>query len=334
MRVAVDAMGGDRAPRVVVEGAVAAVRETGVGVTLVGAPDVLRAELDRVVGSAALDITIAPAAEVVGMGEAPARALRRKPQASIKVAAELVANGEADALFSAGNTGAIVLAAYTALGLLEGAERPALAATLPTQTGAAVLLDVGANANCRPHHLLTFGIMGAVFARVGLGNGEPRVGLLSIGEEETKGNALTREAHALLKSSRLRFIGNVEARDVYSGAADVVVCDGFTGNVVLKVSEGVVEMLEAVWRQGAGSDPGPLGPSAAVEAFERFRTRVDYSEYGGAPLLGVAGVCIVGHGRSSEKAVRNAIVMAHRFAIDGLVPRLQQELSVLQGMTS
>ncbi|MCX6539271.1 MAG: phosphate acyltransferase PlsX [Acidobacteria bacterium] len=334
MRVAVDAMGGDRAPRVVVEGAVAAVRSTGVGVTLVGPPELLRAELDRVPDSAALDITIAPAADVVGMGETPARALRRKPQASIKVAAELVANGEAAALFSAGNTGATVLAAYTALGLLEGAERPALAATVPTQSGAAILLDVGANANCRPRHLLTFGIMGAVFARVSLGTGEPRVGLLSIGEEETKGNALTRDAHALLKSSRLQFIGNVEARDVYSGAADVVVCDGFTGNVVLKVSEGVVEMIDAVWRQVALSDRGTAGQSAAVEAFERFRTRVDYSEYGGAPLLGVAGVCIVGHGRSSEKAVRNAIVMAHRFATEGLVPRIQQELSLLQGMAS
>ncbi len=331
MRVAVDAMGGDRAPRVVVEGAVAAVRATGVGVTLVGPLELLRAELDRVPDRASLDITIVPAADVVGMGETPAKALRRKPQASIKVAAELVANGEADALFSAGNTGATVLAAYTALGLLEGAERPALAATVPTRSGAAVLLDVGANANCRPGHLLTFGIMGAVFARVGLGTGEPRVGLLSIGEEENKGNALTRDAHALLKSSRLQFIGNVEARDVYSGAADVVVCDGFTGNVVLKVSEGIVEMIDAVWQQGAAADRGTPAQSAAVDAFERFRTRVDYSEYGGAPLLGVAGVCIVGHGRSSEKAVRNAIVMAHRFATDGLVARIQQELSLLQG---
>jgi glycerol-3-phosphate acyltransferase PlsX len=335
MRVAVDAMGGDRAPRVVVEGAVAAARETGVGVTLVGASELLREQLSRLPGAASLDITIVSAADVIGMGETPARALRRKPHASIRIAAELVANGEADALFSAGNTGATVLAAYTALGLLQGAERPALAAVLPTRSGTAVLLDVGANANCRPRHLLTFGIMGAVFARVGLGTGEPRVGLLSIGEEETKGNALTRDAHALLKSSRLQFIGNVEARDVYSGAADVVVCDGFTGNVVLKVSEGVVEMIDAVWLQGALSEGGTTpGQSAAVDAFEQFRTRVDYSEYGGAPLLGVAGVCIVGHGRSSEKAVRNAIVMAHRFATDGLVPRIQQELSLLQGVAS
>jgi len=331
MRVAVDAMGGDRAPGVVVRGAAAAARATGMGIVLLGMPRMLRDILDDIVDSASLDMSIVDASDVVGMGESPAKALRRKPRASIKVAAELVANGEADALFSAGNTGATVLAAYTALGMLEGAERPALAATLPTRTGAAVLLDVGANANCRPRHLLTFGIMGDVFARVGLGAQNPRVGLLSIGEEETKGNALTRDAHALLKSSRLTFIGNVEARDVYSGAADVVVCDGFTGNVVLKVSEGFVEMIDAVWQHGAGFDGGSSGQSPAVMAFERFRTRVDYSEYGGAPLLGVAGVCIVGHGRSSEKAVCNAIVMAQRFAADGLVPRIRQELSLLQG---
>jgi len=327
-------MGGDRAPRVVVEGAVAAVRAAGVGVTLVGPLELLRAELERYPGASDLDIGIVSAADVVGMAESPARALRRKPQASIKIAAELVANGEAGALFSAGNTGATVLAAYTALGLLDGAERPALAATLPSRSGASVLLDVGANANCRPRHLLTFGIMGAVFARVGLGTSDPRVGLLSIGEEEIKGNALTREAHALLKASRLQFIGNVEARDVYSGAADVVVCDGFTGNVVLKLSEGIVDMIDGVCEEAAAVDGGASSPSAVVEAFARFRRRVDYSEYGGAPLLGVAGVCVVGHGRSSEKAVRNAIVMAHRFATDGLVPRIGQELSVLRGIAS
>jgi glycerol-3-phosphate acyltransferase PlsX len=334
MRVAVDAMGGDRAPRVVVEGAVAAARSAGIGVTLVGPADLLRAELDRVPGSARLDIAVVAAADVVEMGESPARSLRRKPQASITVAAELVASGQASALFSAGNTGATVLAAYSALGMLEGAERPALAATLPTQTGAAVLLDVGANANCRPRHLLTFGIMGAVFARVGLGTGEPRVGLLSIGEEEIKGNALTRNAHTLLKASPLQFIGNVEARELYSGAADVVVCDGFTGNVVLKVSEGIVEMIDAVWQQGLSPEPTTPELAAAVESFRRIRARVEYSEYGGAPLLGVNGVCIVGHGRSSERAVCNAIVMAHRFSADGLVPRIQQELSLLQGIAS
>jgi len=327
-RVAVDALGGDQAPRVIVEGAVAAVRAApGLAVTLVGPHGRVQDELDRIPGASALDIRIADAPDLVAMDESPAKALRRKPHATIKVAAELVARGEAAALFSAGNTGASVLAAYKAFGLIGGADRPALAATLPTQSGTAVLLDVGANANCRPDHLLTFGVMGAVFARVGLGTAHPRVGLLSIGEEESKGNALTRDAHALLKASGLRFIGNVEARDVYSGAADVVVCDGFTGNVVIKVSEGVAEMVDAVWQQGTVE----RSPSAAAapEAFERFRRRLDYSEYGGAPLLGVKGVCIVGHGRSSEKAVRNAIIMAHRFALEEMTARIEQELSVV-----
>jgi glycerol-3-phosphate acyltransferase PlsX len=244
------------------------------------------------------------------------------------VAAELVARGEAEALFSAGNTGATVLSARSALGLLPGAERPALAATVPTRRGVAVLLDVGANADCRPGHLLRFAVMGAVYARVGLEVRDPSIGLLSIGEEETKGNELTREAHRLLRRSSLGFVGNVEARDVYSGAADVVVCDGFTGNVALKVSEGLVEMVARLLEQEcsemfrAGGDI-----DGAREAVRRFLQRVDYSEYGGAPLLGVAGCCVVGHGRSSVKAVRNAVAMAHRFSANGLVSRLAHELA-------
>jgi len=316
-------MGGDHAPRVVVEGAVEAAASAGIGVTLVGPPDPIRAELDRLTGASAADIRIVPALETIEMGESPAKALRRKPQASIKVAADLVARGEAAALFSAGNTGASVLAACRAFGLIRGAERPALAAILPTRRGKAILLDVGANANCRPRHLLTFGVMGAVYAHVGFGAAQPKVALLSIGEEEIKGNALTREAHTLLRRSRLEFVGNVEARDVYAGGADVVVCDGFTGNVVIKVSEGIADMVEAVW-QGGDVDAPP-------HAFEQLRRSLDYSEYGGAPLLGVAGVCVVGHGRSSKKAVCNAIVMAHRFAAEGLAGRIEQELAVLRG---
>jgi glycerol-3-phosphate acyltransferase PlsX len=251
------------------------------------------------------------------------------------VAADLVARGEAAALFSAGNTGATVLAAHAAFGILPGAERPALAATVPTTRGVAVLLDVGANANCRPHHLVAFAVMGTVYARVGLDIADPSVGLLSIGEEDTKGNELTREAHRLLRATPLRFIGNVEARDLYSGAADVVVCDGFTGNVAIKVSEGIVGMVDALLAaEFSATQEAHGGYRLAREAFEHFRARVDYSEYGGAPLLGVARPCVVGHGRSSAKAVRNAILMAHRFAIGGLVPRLEQELSSLQGASS
>ncbi len=246
MRVAVDAMGGDHGPRVVVEGAISAARHADVGVTLVGTADQLRAELARQPDASRLDIRVVDADEAVGMGEQPAEALRRKPQTSIRVAADLVAQGEAAALFSAGNTGATVLTAYAAFGVLRGADRPALAATVPTTRGVAVLLDVGANAKCRPHHLVAFAVMGTVYARVMLDVAHPSVGVLSIGEEEAKGNELTREAHRLLRKTPLRFVGNVEARDLYSGAADVVVCDGFTGNVAIKVSEGIVGMVETL----------------------------------------------------------------------------------------
>jgi glycerol-3-phosphate acyltransferase PlsX len=325
MRVAVDAMGGDHGPAVVVSGAVAAARQPDVGVTLVGDADTLRAELARHPDAPRLDVLVAHAADVVEMGERPAEALRRKPHSSIRVAAGLVARGAADALFSAGNTGATVLAAYTGFGLLRGAERPALAATVPTMKGTAVLLDIGANADCRPQHLVAFAAMGAVFARVGLGVAEPVVGVLSIGEEETKGNELTREAYRLLREAPLRFAGNIEARDVYRGAADVVVCDGFTGNVVIKVSEGIVGMVELMLGEEFAAMAGDEA-RAAVGAFSRFRARVDYFEYGGAPLLGVGRPVVVGHGRSSPKAVCNAVLMAARFAREGLVPRIEQEL--------
>ena len=333
MRVAVDAMGGDHGPAVVVNGAIAAARQSDVGVTLVGDAAVLRAELTRHPDASRLDILVEHAPDAVGPGERPAEALRRRPQTSIRVAADLVARGSADAMFSAGNTGATVLAAYTGFGLLRGAERPALAATVPTMRGTAVLLDVGANADCRPPHLVAFAAMGTVFAMVGLGIAAPTVGVLSIGEEATKGNELTREAHRLLRETPLRFGGNVEARDLYSGTADVVVCDGFTGNVVIKVSEGIVGMVELMLGEEVAAVAGESA-RVAVEAYGRFRARVDYSEYGGAPLLGVGRPVVVGHGRSSERAVTNAILTAARFAREGLVPRIEQELSQLQGTSS
>src|SRR5439155_14423537 len=263
--------------------------------------------------AATLPVTIVEAPEVIGMADAPAAALRRKPKASIRVAAELVARGEAAALFSAGHTGATVIAAHGAFGMLEGVDRPALAATIPTRSRPAVLLDVGASVECRPAHLLQFAVMGSMYSRLAFGIESPRVGVLSIGEEETKGNELTREAHRLLKASSLAFVGNVEARHVYSGEADVIVCDGFTGNVALKISEGVVEMAETLLGEELSSTiTMRVGSLLTRRALRHFRRRVDYSEYGGAPLLGVAGVAIVGHGRSSVKAVRNAVAMAYR----------------------
>jgi glycerol-3-phosphate acyltransferase PlsX len=229
---------------------------------------------------------------------------------------------------TAGHTGAAVLAAHAALGMIAGVDRPALAATIPSGTGAAVLLDVGANVECRPQHLVQFAVMGSVYARIGLRIARPRVGLLSTGEEEGKGNELTRDAHQRLKASPLDFIGNVEARDVYAGRADVIVCDGFTGNVALKISEGLVDTVEGLLRDElTRTFSAQVGYLLARRAFRRFRARVDYSEYGGAPLLGVAGVCIVAHGRSSAKAIRNAVTMAHRFACERLVARLGEDVA-------
>jgi phosphate acyltransferase len=326
--VAVDAMGGDFAPRLVVDGALAAARHFDLGVALVGRRDAIAAELKRHSDVDPARLRVVDAPDAVAMDETPSAALRRKPGASIRVAAELVARGEAAALFSAGHTGATVMAAHAAFGMLPGVDRPALAATVPTPTRPAVLLDVGASVESRPHHLLQFAVMGNVFARVAFGLDRPRVGLLSIGEEATKGNELTREAHRLLKASSLAFSGNVEARDVYTGQADVIVCDGFTGNVALKISEGLVEVVETMLTEELSRTiTMRVGSLLTRRALRHFRRRVDYSEYGGAPLLGVAGVAIVGHGRSSAKAVRNAVAMAYRFAAERVVERIEREIA-------
>jgi len=320
-------MGGDHAPAHPVDGAVAAARNLGLGIDLIGREAAIRAELARHPDIDDLDVRVIDAPDVIDMVESPAKALRRKPRASIRVAAEHVASGGAVALFSAGHTGASVVAAHAAFGMLPGVDRPALAPTVPTHTGSAVLLDAGATVECRPSHLLQFAHMGAIYARVGLGVEQPRIGLLSIGEEETKGNDLTREAHQLLKASALTFIGNVEARGIFSGDADVIVCDGFTGNVALKLSEGLVEMAEHLLGEELQSTfSSQVGYLLSRRAFRRFRKRVDYSEFGGAPLLGVAGLCIVGHGRSSVKAVRNAVAMASRMAGNQMMERLETEM--------
>jgi phosphate acyltransferase len=339
--IAVDAMGGDHAPHAVVDGALAATRHFELGVALVGQASRLEAELDRLGRDVDPDrVKIVDAPDVIAMDESPAAALRRKPGASIRVAAETVARGETAALFSAGHTGATVMAAHAAFGMLSGVDRPALAATIPTRRRAtdeadrvgppvpAILLDVGASVECRPHHLLQFAVMGRLYARVAFDIQSPRVGLLSTGEEATKGNELTRDAHRLLKASTLSFVGNVEARDVYSGAADVIVCDGFTGNVALKTSEGLVEVMEELLSEELSSTlTTRVGSLLTRRALRHFRRRVDYSEYGGAPLLGVARATIVGHGRSSAKAVRNAVAMAYRFAAQRYIERLELDIA-------
>jgi phosphate acyltransferase len=324
-------MGGDAGPSVIVDGALVAARHLQVGLLLVGDAAAIEAELSRHPVASLfrrIDVRIEHAPDRVEMSESPAHALRRKPRASIKVAAEAVRDGAADALFSAGHTGASVMAAHAAFGLLPGVDRPALATIVPTRRAPAVLLDAGATVGCRPPHLVQFAVMGSAYARVALGLEQPRVGLLSVGEEESKGNDLIREAHQLLKDAPITFIGNIEGRDVFSGEADVIVCDGFTGNVTLKVSEGLVETVEALLHDElAATFGGRVGYVLSRQAFRRFRRRVDYSEYGGAPLLGVGGITVVGHGRSSAKAVRNAVAMAYRFADARFIERLERDIA-------
>jgi glycerol-3-phosphate acyltransferase PlsX len=296
-------------------------------VTLVGATRVLQPELHRYPDWDQLPVTIADAPDTIEMSEAPLAALRRKPGASIRVAAKLAASGEAHAMFSAGHTGATLLSAHGAFGMLEGVERPALAVTVPTRTGAALLLDAGANVDCRPEHLAQFAVMGAAYARVALQIDRPKIGLLSIGEEAGKGNDLIREAHVRLQAAPIDYIGNLEAREFFTGRADVIVCDGFTGNIALKVGESLVEAVDHMLREELGAEMlTQLGALLTRRAFSRFKQRVDYAEYGGAPLLGVAGVALVGHGRSSAQAVENGIALAARLADTGVVDRLADAL--------
>jgi glycerol-3-phosphate acyltransferase PlsX len=321
-------MGGDQAPSAVVHGAIEAAR-AGVGVVLVGVPHQIEAEIRRHGETSGLPLTIVDAPDVIAMDEPPLAALRRKPGASVRVAADVVARGDAQALFSAGHTGATLLSAHSAFGVLQGVDRPALAVTVPTQTGHAILLDAGANLECRPNHLVQFGVMGAAYARVDLKRERPAVGLLSIGEEAGKGNDLVREAHAGLAASGLHFIGNLGAQDLFSGRADVIVCDGFTGNIALKVGEGLVEAVDAMLREELGRDAqARVGAMLSRPAFRRFRKRVDYAEYGGAPLLGVTKVAVVAHGRSSPRAVQSGIMMTARLVEERVIERLGEALAV------
>jgi glycerol-3-phosphate acyltransferase PlsX len=330
LRIAIDAMGGDDAPGTIVDGSLIAARHLQIGLLLVGRRAAIERELARHPAIGSLDVSVLDAAERIEMAEPAATALRRKPAASIRVAAEAVRDGQASALVSAGHTGASVVAAHGAFGRLPGVDRPALATIIPTRRRPAVLLDCGATVECRPHHLVQFAVMGAAYARVALECEDPRVGLLSVGEEESKGNDLTREAHQLLKHAPVRFVGNVEGRHLYAGDADVIVCDGFTGNVTLKTSEGLVEAVEELLRDELSSTFGTrVGYLLSRQAYRRFRKRLDYSEYGGAPLLGVNGLCIVGHGRSTPKAVGNAVAMAARFVEQNLLEKLARGIQVV-----
>jgi glycerol-3-phosphate acyltransferase PlsX len=328
MKIAVDAMGGDHGPAVVVEGAVTAARELGISVILVGDKAVIEQELSRLRADT-LGLEIRHASQVVTMAETPSHALRRKRDSSLRVAAELVRDRDAAAFVSAGNTGAAMAISMFVIGVLPGVDRPAIAAVLPSLRGYTVLLDVGANVGPKPWHLLQFGIMGNAFARDILGVDAPRVGLLSIGEEEGKGNDLTREAYEQLKTSSLNFMGNVEGRDIYNGSCDVIVTDGFTGNVALKISESLAEMLGAMIKEELTRDVrSKLGAALAMPAFSRFKKRVDYTEMGGAPLLGIDGGAIICHGSSPAKAIKNAVRVAREWARAGLNEHIKAALDV------
>lgn len=300
-------MGGDHGPGPIVEGAVAAARDLDIEVVLVGDAGQVAEQLRRI-GCADRRISVRHAPQAVAMHESPAQVARKKRDSSIWIATELVKAGEAGALVSAGNTGATMVAAFFVLGVIKGVERPAIATSLPTLDGEAVMLDVGANVDCSAQHLHQFGLMGHEYGKHLLGKPNPRVGLLSIGEEDTKGNEVTKEAFKLLKASPINFIGNVEGRDVYSGTADIIVCDGFIGNVALKISEGLVDAIKKLlMKEIASSFLGRLAYPLLAAPLLRLRRRMDYAEFGGAPLLGVNGIVIICHGRSSAKAIRNAI---------------------------
>jgi phosphate acyltransferase len=327
IKIAVDSMGSDNSPFSEVEGSVQAAKAYGVHVILVGKESLL-SPLVKEAGGQGLPIEIRNATQVISMDEAPTAALRRKKDSSIHVAAELVRERVASGLVSAGNTGAVMAISKMVFRSVPGVDRPALAAILPTLAGHAVLLDVGANVTCKPHHLLQFAVMGHLFSKNIIGISSPRVGLMSVGEEESKGNELTKEVHKALKQLHLNFIGNVEGRDIYNGRADVIVCDGFTGNVALKTSEGLIEAVLKLLRDELSRNlQAKLGALLSQRSFKRLKKRLDYSEYGGAPLLGLRGVSIICHGRSSSNAIKNAIRVAKEFAENQVNARLEAELS-------
>ncbi len=328
LTIAVDAMGGDNAPKAEIEGAISAARSLNVRIILVGREEVIQKELAQHDGVKALPIEIHNATEVVTMEDSAGKAMRGKRDSSIRVASRLVREGIAQGVVSAGNTGAVMATVKIVQGMLPGVERPALASAFPTLKGSpVVVIDVGANVDSSPRMLAQFAVMGEIYSRVVFRNPKPRVGLLSIGEEEHKGNDLTRAVTPLLKSLPIHFIGNVEGRDLYAGETDVIVCDGFVGNVALKVSEGLVDMFRKMLQESLQATiTRKIGYVLAREAFNDFKKRVDYSEYGGAPLLGIRGVCIISHGRSNANAIKNAIRVAAELAGGGVNQRIEAEL--------
>jgi phosphate acyltransferase len=330
-------MGSDRNPRPEIEGALLAARHYGVRVLLVGPEERLRQELSNHPSASHLPLEVVNATQIIGMHEKAVQAVRTKRDSSMHVGLRLVKDKRAVGFVTAGNTGAAMAAAKMVLGALPGVDRPALASVFPTSAGKtkpSILIDVGANVDSKPHNLAQFALMGAMYYRAIFKNARPTVGLLSIGEEEVKGNELTRKGHALIKELPLNFVGNVEGRDVYNGKVDVIVCDGFVGNVALKISEGLVEAVRFLLKESLTSTiTSQVGALLARKAFSNFGRKLDYSEYGGAPLLGLKGVAIVGHGRSNANAMKNAIRVAKEFYESGINTDIEKQLSAARSET-
>lgn len=330
MRILVDAMGSDRHPQPDVEGAVQAARGYGVEIVLIGKQDVMVAELAKH-DLSGLSVSTVHASQVIEMKEHPANAVKSKKDSSMVVGMQMLKQKQVDAFVSAGNSGGVLAAALLYLGRLKGVKRPALSSIFPTRQGPCFLLDLGANADCKPEYLLQFGIMGSVYAERVLGIINPRVAIVSNGEEEGKGSTLVQEAYPLLKASGLNFVGNAEGKDIPAGLADVVVTDGFTGNVIVKLSEGVAAFLLDMIREEIKSRPlATLGALLARPAFDQVKKRLDYREYGGGPLLGVDGVVIVAHGRSDTMAMRNAIRVARQAVAQGTLNAIRD--GIAQGL--
>jgi glycerol-3-phosphate acyltransferase PlsX len=325
MRVAVDAMGGDFGPKIIIEGSLQAARELKLEVLLVGAQNAIQKELQGK-NLSGVDFRIVNATESISMRES-LLSFRRKKKSSIQIGTQLVKDNEADAFVSTGNTAAVVYLSRKVLGAMEGVEKPALSLLVPSLKGMTLLIDVGANVNCRAIDLEQFAVMGNIFMKNVIGVKKPRIGLMSIGEEETKGNDLTKETFERLSSSPLNFIGNVEGKDIYSGLADVIVSDGFTGNVALKVSEGVLDSFTKMARTEIMKNFfAKIGYILMKRNLKKFYKRVDYSEYGGAPLLGLNGVCVIGHGRSGPVAVKNAVRLARDFVVSKVLEKIKSEM--------
>lgn len=328
-------MGGDNAPHVNLNGALLAVNELDINVTLIGQEDVLQREISKIPNWPSHRISIHHASQVVGMSESPTSSFRKKKESSIRIGLTLVKEGKADAFVSAGNTGAVMAASSFILGRIKGVDRPALAAVIPSKENPFVMLDMGSNVDCKPHHLTQFAMMGNFFSKTVLGVKTPRVGLLNIGEEEDKGNQLTLTTFKFMKQLPINFCGNVEGRDITNGKADVVICDGFVGNSMLKFGEGISKLFSDFFKEEAKkSIISLLGLLLLKGTFKRFKKKFDYDSYGGAHLLGVNGVSIIAHGSAKDVAIKSALKVAMKAVQKNVVSKIEKAIEETASLNS